>query len=275
MALCRLPRGALLLLLVVQLVSVVHATSAREPRLEMVTTAAPGGGTGFTAAGRARAAAPVASCASWRLGVETNNIRGWYSIPAECRGYVSDYMFGDQFRQDCAVAAGEAAAYAEGLELAGDGREVWVFDVDDTALTNLPYYADTGFGAEPYNATYFEEYVANATAPPLPEVLELYEKLLALGIKVVFITGRHEYEREPTVKNLRSAGYHTWEKLVLKPASLRLGSSVVPYKSGERQKLVDAGYRIVGNTGDQWSDLVGGPEGDRTFKVPDPMYYVA
>ena len=40
------------------------------------------------------------------------------------------------------------------------------------------------------------------------------------------------------------------------------------------QKLVDAGYRIVGNMGDQWSDLTGAPEGDRTFKVPDPMYYV-
>ena len=125
-------------------------------------------------------------------------------------------MLGEQFRQDCAVVAREAAAYAEGLALAGDGREAWVLDVDDTALSNLPYYADTGFGAQPYNATYFDEYVANATAPALPEVLELYGKLLALGIKVVFITGRHDYEREPTVRNLRSVGYHTWEKLVLK-----------------------------------------------------------
>lgn len=247
-------RHALVSLLV--LLVVVHApgaTRARDLHLEMVTST-------------------VASCASWRLGVETNNIRDWYSIPAECRSYVRDYMYGDVFRQDCAVVAGEAAAYAEGLELGGDGKEVWVFDVDDTTLSNLPYYADTGFGAEPYNATYFDEYVANATAPPLPEVLELYEKLLSLGIKVVFITGRHDTEKEATIKNLRSAGYHTWEKLVLKPSSL--GSSVVPYKSGERQKLVDAGYRIVGNMGDQWSDLTGAPEGDRTFKVPDPMYYV-
>jgi hypothetical protein len=78
--------------------------------------------------------------------VETNNIRDWYSIPAECRSYVRDYMYGDLFRQDCAVVAREAAAYAEGLELGGDGKEVWVFDVDDTTLSNLPYYADTGFG---------------------------------------------------------------------------------------------------------------------------------
>ncbi|TKW25335.1 hypothetical protein SEVIR_3G112500v4 [Setaria viridis] len=203
----RLPSLLVLLLM-------VHATRARDMGLEMMTTsAASGAGAGITSSG----APAVASCPSWRLGVETNNIRGWYSIPAECRGYVRDYMFGDLFRQDCAVVVREAAAYAEGLELAGDGEAVWVFDIDDTALSNLPYYADTGFGAQPYNATYFEEYVAKATAPALPEVLELYEKLLALGIKVAFITGRHEYEREPTVKNLRSAGYHTWEKLVLKP----------------------------------------------------------
>jgi hypothetical protein len=49
---------------------------------------------------------------------------------------------------------------------------------------------------------------------------------------------------------------------------------VVPYKSGERKKLEDARYVIVGNIDDQWSDLVGAPEGERTFKVPDPMYYV-
>ena len=110
MELRRLPRDALVpLLVLLPVVVVVHAT----PRLEMVTAAASGGGTATTTTTRARAAA--AACASWRLGVETNNIRGWYSIPAECRGYVSDYMLGDQFRQDCAVVAREAAAYAEGL----------------------------------------------------------------------------------------------------------------------------------------------------------------
>lgn len=96
--------------------------------------------------------------------------------------------------------------------------------------------------AEPYNATYFDEYVANATAPPLPEVLELYERLLALGIKVFFITGRHEYQREPTIKNLRNAGYHTWEKLVLKyvqhmdhskcPRFVHQHSSILAFDSG-------------------------------------------
>ena len=41
-----------------------------------------------------------------------------------------------------------------------------------------------------------------------------------------------------------------------------------------RKQLVEEGYRIRGNVGDQWSDLLGAPEGARTFKLPDPMYYV-
>ena len=39
--------------------------------------------------------------------------------------------------------------------------------------------------------------------------------------------------------------------------------------------LEQNGYRIVGNIGDQWSDILGTNTGYRTFKLPDPMYYVA
>ncbi|KAE8798867.1 chromatin assembly factor 1 subunit FSM [Hordeum vulgare] len=34
---------------------------------------------------------------------------------------------------------------AEG-QLAGNGKEVWVYDIDETTLSNLPYYAKHGFG---------------------------------------------------------------------------------------------------------------------------------
>lgn len=53
------------------------------------------------------------------------------------------------------------------------------------------------------------------------------------------------------------------------------GKSAVQYKSDKRTDLVKQGYRIVGNVGDQWSDLIGTNVGSRTFKVPDPMYYIA
>ena len=49
--------------------------------------------------------------------------------------------------------------------------------------------------------------------------------------------------------------------------------SVVPYKSGERRKLVRAGYDIIVNIGDQASDLRGG-FADHRVKLPNPMYLI-
>ena len=53
------------------------------------------------------------------------------------------------------------------------------------------------------------------------------------------------------------------------------GTTALVYKSTERAQLEAEGYRIVGNMGDQWSDLFGTNVGNRTFKVPDPMYYIS
>lgn len=211
-------------------------------------------------------------CDSWRLGVEAHNVRGWKTVPGWCEGYVGHYMLGGHYRRDSRVVVDEAVAYAEGLQLAGNGKEVWIFDIDETSLSNLPFYAKHGFGAAPYNATSFNEYVREGSAPALPETRQLYKKLLSLGVKPVFLTGRTEDQRAITVENLRRQGYSGWEKLLLKPAGLT--ASAVAYKSGERQKLQDAGFVIVGNIGDQWSDILGAPEGARTFKLPDPMYYI-
>ena len=69
---------------------------------------------------------------------------------------------------------------------------------------------------EKYNPTLFNKWVMEGKAPALPESLELYKKLLSLGTKVVFLTGRPEDQRTVTANNLRKAGYHTWEKLILK-----------------------------------------------------------
>ena len=45
------------------------------------------------------------------------------------------------------------------------------------------------------------------------------------------------------------------------------------YKSLTRQHIESLGYDIVGNFGDQFSDLNGG-FADRTFKLPNPMYFL-
>uniref|UniRef100_A0A6N2MAS8 Acid phosphatase n=1 Tax=Salix viminalis TaxID=40686 RepID=A0A6N2MAS8_SALVM len=217
---------------------------------------------------------PGVSCLSWRLAVETNNIIGWETVPEECEDYVGHYMLGKQYREDSAAITVEAFTHAKSFKLGGDGKDIWVFDVDETTLSNLPYYAKHGFGVEPYNSTAFNQWVFTGKAPALPESLKLYRKLLSIGVKVVFLTGRSEDQRAVTSNNLNTAGYHIWEDLILKASSYS-GKTAVFYKSSERAKLEKKGYRIIGNMGDQWSDLLGTSVGNRTFKLPDPMYYIS
>ncbi|KAI4984326.1 hypothetical protein ZWY2020_057645 [Hordeum vulgare] len=55
--------------------------------------------------------------------------------------------FKEQLQQDVRIHAMEAQyAYVDSLKLAGNGKEVWVFDIDKTTLFSLPYYAKHGFG---------------------------------------------------------------------------------------------------------------------------------
>ena len=71
---------------------------------------------------------------------------------AECFGHSANsrspvvYMLGGHYRRDSRAVVNEAIADAEGLKLSGEGKEVWVFDVDETTVSNLPYYAKHGFG---------------------------------------------------------------------------------------------------------------------------------
>ncbi|XP_068640606.1 acid phosphatase 1-like [Aristolochia californica] len=214
------------------------------------------------------------SCDSWRVAVETNNIREWDAVPVSCEFYVGNYMQGGLYRKDSAFIIDQAIEYAESLKLVGDGKDIWVFDIDETCLSNLPYYSVHGFGSEPYNDTLFEAWVYMEMAFPLPETLKLYNRLVSLGFKIVFLTGRTEPKRNSTVMNLLKAGYTSWEKLLLRGPSDSTTTALV-FKSGQRQKLEEQGYRILGNIGDEWSDILGASAGSRTFKLPDPMYYIS
>ncbi|KAL2927827.1 Acid phosphatase 1 [Bienertia sinuspersici] len=215
------------------------------------------------------------NCLSWRLAVETYNLRDWKTVPEECEGYVGHYMMGDQYRKDCLAVTSSAYDYVKSLSLKKDGKYAWVFDIDETSLSNLPYYArpSVGFGANPYNATAFDEWQKEEKAPAIPAVLSFYKKLMRLGVKIVFLTGAHEEFRESKERNMKNIGYKNWDMMIMKkPSEYQLKS--VEYKSMHRAQLEKMGYTIIGNMGDQWSDLIGAHSGWRTFKLPDPMYYI-
>ncbi|TKV91004.1 hypothetical protein SEVIR_9G066100v4 [Setaria viridis] len=216
---------------------------------------------------------PEVRCASWRLAAEANNLEPWGAVPAECAAHVRDYVTGTAYRSDLELVARESAAYARAAPLGGDGRDAWVFDVDETLLSNLPYYADHGYGLELFDHHKFDEWVERGEAPAIPSSLKLYKEVRELGFKIFLLTGRSEGHQAVTVDNLKKQGFHDWDKLILRAAADRKKTATT-YKSEKRKEMEAEGYRILGNSGDQWSDLLGSSMSARSFKLPNPMYYI-
>lgn len=87
------------------------------------------------------------NCRSWHLGVETSNIINFDTVPANCKDFVEDYLTtSQQYRADSKTVCKEAFFYAKELALRNDTVNVWIFDIDDTLLSSIPFYAKHGYG---------------------------------------------------------------------------------------------------------------------------------
>ncbi|KAL8535327.1 hypothetical protein ACS0TY_011102 [Phlomoides rotata] len=213
-------------------------------------------------------------CTSWRVAGEANNLSPWKTIPEECADYVREYMTGRGYELDLQRVCNEGAIFARSVNLSGDGKIAWIFDIDETLLSNLPYYTEHGYGLEVFDSTKFDHWVELGMALAIDSSLKLYEEVLSLGFKIIFLTGRSERHRNITVENLSQAGFRKWDKLILR-SSEDHGKTATRFKSEKRSGVLEEGYEIEGNCGDQWSDLLGSSMSTRSFKLPNPMYYIA
>ena len=159
-----------------------------------------------------------------------------------------------------------------------DGKPAIILDVDDTTLNTYDYEIYSNFA---YDPTVNAAFVNAAVFPAVPTMPALVKRAAAQGVEVFYLTGRPEAQRDGTRTNLTNAGYATPadDHLFLKDQSLPWLSSCTPgcssaqYKALTRAHLESEGFDIVGNFGDQPSDFTGG-YADRTFKLPNPMYYI-
>jgi hypothetical protein len=160
------------------------------------------------------------------------------------------------------------------------GKPAIVFDIDDTTLNTFSYEIYSSYVFNVTTNTNFVNAGSASVFPAVPGMLDLEAKAEAKGYTVFFLTGRPESQRKPTEDNLTDAGFDFADPNVyLKDnASPWLASCAptctrVQYKSLTRQHIESLGYDIVANLGDQFSDLDGGFS-DRTFKIPNPMYFL-
>ncbi|XP_010553192.1 PREDICTED: acid phosphatase 1 [Tarenaya hassleriana] len=213
-------------------------------------------------------------CLSWRLAVEANNVRPWRTAPTQCLRHIEIYMLGGQYERDVELIVEQMKSYVDEIVLSGDGMDAWILDVDDTCISNIFYYRLRRYGCEPYDPMGFRTWAMKGGCPAIQPVLGLFSKLTATGFKVFLITGRDgETLGQATLDNLRNQGFAGYERLIMRNQENR-GKSAITYKAAIRKQLTEEGYRIWGNVGDQWSDLQGESSGNRTFKIPNPMYFV-
>ncbi|MFR9798564.1 HAD family acid phosphatase [Streptomyces sp. MS06] len=161
-----------------------------------------------------------------------------------------------------------------------------VFDIDDTLLLSLDYEKRYHYT---YNPSTWADYVNRADRPAVFGSPELVRYAESKGVEVFYNSGLSEAQRAAAVENLKKVGAdvnldpgHMFLKDKANPPAYLSDCatpaawtcSTVEYKSGTRKHIEkDLGYEIVANFGDQFSDLEGG-HADRTYKIPNPTYFV-
>jgi len=174
-----------------------------------------------------------------------------------------------EYDREIREVANSARDYLDGVVKSAPKQDklAAVFDIDETSLSNWAAMADCGFCS--YSVQ--QKLYPMDHDPAIIPVLELYNFAKSKGVAVFFLTGRTESQRDVTARNLTEAGYSGWAELMMRPDNDKDPASV--FKPGRRQIIVDRGYRIVLNIGDQASDLAGCCA-ERAFKIPDPFYLV-
>ena len=195
----------------------------------------------------------------------------------ELKARLLEYYGSGTYRRDVAAVDDDATRWvlAHATTVA---RPALVLDIDETSLSSWSEMTANDFGfipqggcdALPAGPCGFAGWQARADAPALAPTLALACAAQEAHVAVFFITGRKADLAAVTAANLRHAGYHDWQGLMLEPVG-RHYARVADFKAPARAAIEARGYTVVATVGDQVSDLTGG-HALRGFKLPNPFY---
>ncbi|MEV4448621.1 MULTISPECIES: HAD family acid phosphatase [Streptomyces] len=242
-------------------------------------------GTGVATAGQSTA---NSTHEPYNIGLLVKDIDTYYGTTLDSNG-VYQASKDSQYAKDLARLESDAKHYidkaARKAKHHGEKPAV-VFDVDDTLLLSLDYEKKTNYT---YNSASWAAYVAQADRPAVFGTPELVAYAESKGVEVFYNSGLKESQRVSAVANLKKVGAdinldadHMFLKDAANPpaylsacaTAAAWNCTTVQYKSGTRKHIESLGYDIVANFGDQYSDLDGG-YADKTFKLPNPTYFVS
>ena len=190
---------------------------------------------------------------------------------------VGEYISSGRYEADVTGVVAEARSWLEERAKTATKPAI-VLDIDETSLSNWPAYRVNGWGRVLNGPCDLQQgpcglraFQATGQSKAIAPTLSLARRARELGVAVFFITGRPANLRDATERNLREQGYE-WTGVVLMPEGAHFASAA-DFKTPERHKLTEQGYTVVLSMGDQQSDLSGG-YAERTFKLPNPVYFL-
>ena len=190
---------------------------------------------------------------------------------------VETYVDSGRYDRDVAKVVAAARAWLDKRAKAATKPAI-VLDIDETSVSNWPAMRINGWVRIDDGPCDLKKapcgvraWQALAQSKAIAPTLLLAQRAHELGVAIFFISGRPSWLREATERNLKQQGFD-WTGLILKPDKANF-LSVVDFKAPERRKIAEQGYTILLNLGDQESDLTGG-YAERTFKLPNPVYFV-
>jgi hypothetical protein len=226
------------------------------------------------------------------LDVLRQQIRNYYGDPLGTGTFAPDSNYAKE-ATSVALTGGRWLAAHHRVH----GKKAILLDVDDTTLATWNYEVASNWA---FNPTTNGQFVTSQAFPAVPGMVDLVANAAKEGYAIFFLTGRGAAQEAATLGNLTSdgvgvdAGYVApttlsdgEDGLFTKPAvadypaylkaacasDLNGSCTTIHYKSATRAHIESLGYDIVANFGDQFSDLTGG-FADRTFKMPNPNYFL-
>ena len=200
------------------------------------------------------------------------------SVPAlyDTQRRIAEYVDSGRYDADVArvVDAAEAWLVARAPQVA---RPAIGLDVDETSLSNWRAYRLNGWARIvdgscdlTHGPCGLRVWQGLRLAPAIAPTRRLVARARELGVAVFFVTGRPVELQAATEENLREQGF-TWDGVTLVQA--KPGAGMADAKAPVRRQLVEQGWAVLLTMGDQQSDLDGG-SAERTFKLPNPVYFL-
>lgn len=183
---------------------------------------------------------------------------------------LKQYYDSGKYLQEVVKKTTEAQEYLDSqLRYARKGQLAMVLEVDETALSNYAALERMQFTQ---NGQALASTFMLGQGTPISPILALYEHALKNKIAVFFVSSRPNTPEmiDATVKNLKAAGYHDWQELVLMPVE-NSPATIADFKTHARRHISAQGYEILLNISSHEPDLLGG-YAEIKVKLPNPFY---